>query len=117
VFDDTEMLPIQTQQRPMAPFEPSKPRTTMFAPVLIPKFFQQNRTIIDVAAGLYHSYAIAECVGMYVTVRYCLIVPSLDIFVIFPGVLGTTHAIAHGDLKGLTVDFHAHLPSGPTFAS
>ena len=50
----------------MTLFEPSSPRKTMFAPVLIPKFSEQNRTIVDVAAGLYHSYAIAECTGLYV---------------------------------------------------
>jgi hypothetical protein len=41
----------------------------MFFPTRIPKFFKQNRTIVDIAAGLYHSFAIAECSGMYVPHR------------------------------------------------
>jgi hypothetical protein len=57
---------MQVQAGPTDVFEASSPRKTMFAPVLIPKFFEQNRTVVDVAAGLYHSYAIAECSGLYV---------------------------------------------------
>jgi alpha-tubulin suppressor-like RCC1 family protein len=53
----------QVQKAPMTPFVPSSPRKTMFIPTLITKFSQQNRSIIDIAAGMHHSYAIAECKG------------------------------------------------------
>jgi len=70
------------------PFRPSNPRNTVYLPTLIPKFAQQKRFVIDIAAGLHHSepcslecespklgecafdndndvssYAIAECFG------------------------------------------------------
>jgi hypothetical protein len=53
----------QVQKAPLTPFVASSPRKTMFVPTQITKFLQQNRSIIDVAAGMHHSYAIAECTG------------------------------------------------------
>jgi hypothetical protein len=45
------------------PFKPSTPRNTVYLPNLVQKFYQQNRFVIDIAAGQHHSYAIAECFG------------------------------------------------------
>jgi alpha-tubulin suppressor-like RCC1 family protein len=75
----------QVQPAPMTLFKPSSPRKTMFAPVLIPKFSEQNRTIVDVAAGLYHSYAIAECTGLYVLVfMFMFMFMFMFVFYFFP---------------------------------
>jgi alpha-tubulin suppressor-like RCC1 family protein len=60
-------LGIESQGHPgddgPKPFRPSSPRNTVYLPTLVPKFSQQNRFVIDIAAGLHHSYAIAECFG------------------------------------------------------
>ena len=60
-------LGIESQASPGAagpmPFRPSSPRTTVHLPTLLPKFYKQNRYVIDIAAGSHHSYAIAECFG------------------------------------------------------